>query len=62
MSPVTPKIVRGCAARMLKTIAASADAKSASVMPKKPLVRQYMSEAKSIVGRTLYLSMVTSRR
>jgi len=62
MSPVTPTMVRGWQDRMLNTMAASAEAKSASLTPKNPPVRRYMSSVNAMAGRTLgYIRMLFFR-
>lgn len=46
-------MVSGWQERILNTIAASADAKSASLTPKNPPVRRYISRVNAMAGRTL---------
>ena len=55
MRPVTPTIVSGCAPRVLKTIAARAEEKRLSFIPKNPPVRRYISSVYAIAGSRLLL-------
>ena len=53
MRLVIPTTVSGWTEKTLKTIAASADERSASLMPKKPPVLWFISSVKASAGRRL---------